>query len=97
MIKSDVWGGIVKLHRDTGQPLHHSLSKYGIAEYPYTISFALRKRLEIITWYENLPRDKVPPEDIWFDGVELEMWFDNVFGGKEPQAIFDINPNEIEG
>ena len=83
--------------KTTGQPIHHSLA--GTAEYPYTISFVIRKRLQYDSFLE-LPKEKVPPDDIWDEPEELEEWFDRVFERKEkaPQkAYFTIYDDDIEG
>lgn len=79
-----------------GQPIHHSL--YGVYDYPYTISFALRKRLQYDSFLE-LPKEKQPPDNIWDDADELEEWFDKVFNwdNKSSRDETFLNINEIEG
>jgi hypothetical protein len=77
-----------------GQPIHHSL--VGVSEYPYTISFAIRKRLQYDSFSE-LPKEKQPPDDIWDKPEELEEWFDKVFKRNEkPLDSVIIDLDDIE-
>lgn len=63
---------------------------------PYTFSYLIRKRMQIDSWNE-LPKEKRPPESIWDNAKELEEWFDRIYGDKA-QTKFDIawNDNEVE-
>lgn len=29
----------------------------------------------VLSWYENLPKDEVPPEYLWEDSEGLEQWW----------------------
>lgn len=88
---------MVSIAKSLGQPIHRSL--YGVSEYPYTISFALKKRLQYDSFLE-LPKEKQPPDDRWDNPEALEAWFDEVFkstGGKKPQEETFLNINDVEG
>lgn len=63
---------------------------------PYTFSYLIRKRMQIDSWNE-LPKEKRPPESIWDNPDELEEWFNRVFDDKA-QTEFNIawNENEVE-
>lgn len=37
----------------------------------------------MISWYENLPEDEVPPEYLWEDPKGLEMWWKTVEDKRE--------------
>ena len=74
-----------------GQPLDKSLR--GILDFPYTISFCIKKALQIQSFYE-LPKDKIPPERIWFDEEALEEWFDALQDNRS--AGIYIDEDEIE-
>lgn len=39
---------------------------------------AIEHGLTILTWYENLPKDEVPPEHLWEDAEGLEQWWADV-------------------
>lgn len=39
---------------------------------------AIEQALTILTWYENLPNEEVPPEHLWEDSAGLEMWWKHV-------------------
>jgi len=65
-----------------------------IDEYPYTISYLIRKRMQIDSWME-LPKDKRPPEAIWDSPTDLEEWFDRVYDDKA-QTEFNVNYNDDE-
>lgn len=67
-----------------------------ITDIPYTFSYLIRKRMQIDSWNE-LPKEKRPPEAIWDKPSELEEWFDRVFDSTA-QTEFKINwdDNEVE-
>ena len=88
---------MVSISKNLGQPIHRSL--YGVSEYPYTISFALKKRFQYDSFLE-LPKEKQPPDDMWDNPEKLEDWFNKVFkqpGHKKPQEEFFIDINDVEG
>ncbi len=31
--------------------------------------------MNVLSWYENLPKDEVPPEYLWEDSQGLEQWW----------------------
>jgi len=62
---------------------------------PHTITATIRWREQINAFFE-LPKDKRPPEDIWFDAEELDDWFDRVFDNKK-QTEFEFVIDEVEG
>lgn len=39
---------------------------------------AIEQGLTVLTWYENLPSEEVPPEYLWEDSAGLEMWWASV-------------------
>ena len=64
---------------------------------PYTISYVIRKRLQI-DGYNELPKDKRPPNEMIWDGSpeELDDWMDTVFDRNKSQTVeFDISEDEI--
>lgn len=87
---------MVSIAKSLGQPIHRSLR--GLSEYPYTISFAIKKRLQYDSFLE-LPKEKQPPDNIWDRPEELEEWFDKVFKttGKKPMDETFLNINDVEG
>ncbi len=69
-------------------------------ELPWTISFVLRKRMQIDSFAE-LPKEKRPPDSIiWYGTQEdIDIWFDKVFKrGDRPgeEVVLEIDPREIE-
>lgn len=94
-----MFAGVVRISKETGQPLHRSLK--GTAEYPYTISYTLRKRFQYDSFFE-LPKAKQPPDDIWDKPEELEEWFDKVFDYEKDKKkgqldSITLNINDVEG
>lgn len=72
-----------------------------ITDIPYTLSFVIRKRIQIDNLNE-MPKDKRPPEMMIWDGTsdEIEEWIDRVYKRKEdkPEGLYlDIRDAEIEG
>lgn len=68
-----------------------------LQDIPYTISYVLRKRIQIDNLNE-LPKDKRPPEKMIWDGGsnELDNWLERVMGGKQDSMFeFDIDESEI--
>jgi hypothetical protein len=79
-----------------GQPIHHSLRS--VMDYPYTISYAIRKRMQYDSFLE-LPKDKQPPDNIWDIPEEIDDWFEKVFDYKKgsPQTSITLDLDDIEG
>lgn len=50
---------------------------------------------EMIDGFYELPKDKRPPENIWFDSEALEEWFDRIYEHKE--NVFNLSIGEVEG
>jgi len=72
-------------------------------ELPWTISFVVRKRIQIDS-YNELPKEKRPPDKlIWYGTSEdIEKWFDKVFSDNKKkdttdpeEFVFIIDENEI--
>jgi len=49
----------------------------------------------MIDGFFELPKDKRPPENIWFDSDELEIWFDRAFDPKKDTS-FDLSIDNVE-
>lgn len=71
-----------------------------IRDLPYTISFVVRKRLQIDNFNE-LSKEKRPTEKIIWEGTseDLEEWIDTVVRnqGKKTNMNVMISESEIEG
>lgn len=81
--------------RDLKVPLDDKITK--LRDIPYTISYVVRKRMQVDNLNE-LPKEKRPSDKlIWYGSEkELDNWIENVMKGKqEPQANFVIS--NIEG
>lgn len=39
---------------------------------------AIEQGLSILNWYENLPKNEVPPEHLWEDAEGLDLWWKRV-------------------
>lgn len=68
-----------------------------IEDIPYTISFVIRKRLQV-DGLNELPKDKRPPDDIIWNGSteELDSWIDRVFSRQEDNKA-TLLISDIEG
>ena len=64
---------------------------------PYTISFVIRKLIQLDSFNE-LSKEKRPPDDIIWDGTQddIESWIDRVIYKKEPQT-FKLDLIDVEG
>lgn len=68
-----------------------------IEDIPYTISYVIRKHIQIDNLSE-LPKEKRPPDKILWDrgAYELEKWLDEVVSNKvQPVVEFEIKEDEI--
>lgn len=70
-----------------------------IRDLPYTISFIIRKRMQIDSFNE-LPEEKRPPDEmVWGNRQsELGKWLKDILSNK-PKKVSEIviKDNEIEG
>lgn len=32
----------------------------------------------MLSWHENLPKDEIPPRNVWWSGELLDEWFEGV-------------------
>jgi hypothetical protein len=69
-------------------------------EIPWTISYVMKKRMQI-DGFNELPKEKRPPDNmIWYgDSDEIDKWFDKVFKRKQnpdEDVTLYIDPSEIE-
>ncbi len=39
---------------------------------------AVNHALMVLSWFENLPKDDVPPRNLWWSGDRLDDWFEDV-------------------
>lgn len=46
-----------------------------MTELPADLSGALDQAFKILSWYENLSADEIPPQWMWTLDHELEDWF----------------------
>ena len=70
-----------------------------LEDLPYSLSFVLRKRMQIDNLNE-LPEEKRPPDLMIWDGTieEIEKWIKNVLQGKQEKTAKIVIPEwEIEG
>ncbi len=89
--------GLWRIVKETQQPLHKDLIGLSINEYPYTINFVIKKRLQIESFLE-LPKESRPPKSIWDKPSELEEWFERVYSSGKSQTEFNlpIRDGELE-
>lgn len=89
--------GVWRIVKDLNYPLHNSLLDLAVFDYPHTINYVIKRRMQLDSYLE-LPEDKRPPRDIWDKPSELREWFDRAFSGGERQTEFSfpINDNEVE-
>jgi hypothetical protein len=43
---------------------------------------AIEQALTILSWYEHLPKNEVPPERIWADPQGLDEWWETVHANR---------------
>ena len=78
-------------------PLHENLPTAD--DMPWTISFVLRKRMQLDT-YQQLPKEKQPPDEMiwWGTSEDIDEWFDKVYKrkGEKDDIVMEFDPSEME-
>jgi hypothetical protein len=89
--------GAWRIVKDLNYPLHKSLNGFSVLEYPYTITFVIKRRMQIDSYME-LPEEKRPPRSIWDYPSKISEWFDNAFsdGKKQNEFTLPVNDDEVE-
>jgi len=86
-----VWRIVKELHH----PIHESLRGLSVFEYPYSVNYVIKRRMQIDSYME-LPEEKRPPRSIWDKPSELDEWFERIFSDGDKQTKFEIPVNEDE-
>jgi len=86
------------LHKTIGVPLAEDIET--ATDLPHTLSFAILYR-DRIDSFNELPKDKRPPRNLWDKPYELEKFFDAIWGDKESgkdtgQDFYDIDESDVE-
>jgi len=89
--------GVWRIVKDLKFPLHKSLLELSVSEYPHTINYVIKRRMQIDSYLE-LPEEKRPPRSIWDKPSEIEEWFERVFsdGSKQTEFSLPVKEDEIE-
>lgn len=58
----------------------------GIQNAPHSLVHAVNESLMVISWYEKLPKDEVPPRHIWWSGELIDKWFLDVEKKREKKT-----------
>ncbi len=89
--------GVWRIVKELEYPLHGSLKDLSVSEYPHTVNYVIKRRMQIDSFYE-LPEEKRPPRSIWDKPSELEEWFDRVFsdGSKQTEFTLPVRESEVE-
>lgn len=88
----------LELHKAIGVPLAEDIET--ATDLPHTLSYAILYR-ERIDSFNELPKDKRPPRNLWDKPFALSNYFDNLWGdaakGKDKgQNFYDIDEDEVE-
>ena len=46
-----------------------------MSDVPWYLQVAIEHALTVLNWYENLPKNEVPPKHLWCDPDGLELWW----------------------
>ena len=89
--------GVWRIVKDLHYPLHNSLRELSVSEFPHSVNFVIKRRMQLDSYLE-LPEEKRPPRSLWDKPSELNDWFDRVFSDGQRQTEFSlpINEGEIE-
>ncbi len=81
--------GLWRIVKDNKQPIDSSLNSLSVNEYPYSINFVIRRRMQI-DGYLELPKEKQPPRSIYDRPNDLEEFFERVYSSGEKQVEFTL-------
>jgi hypothetical protein len=49
-----------------------------VTDAPHQLVLAVNVGLQVLSWFENLPKNEQPPRHIWWSDDLLSEWFENV-------------------
>lgn len=49
-----------------------------ISDLPWFLQVAIEHGMSVLNWYENLPKNEVPPRYLWADVDGLELWWKKI-------------------
>lgn len=84
------------MHKSTGIPLAEGIET--ATDLPHTISFAVLYR-ERIDSFNELPKDKRPPRNLWDKPYALEQFLDTIWGKNKTdtsKTYLDFEDEELE-
>lgn len=87
--------GVWRIVKELNYPLHESLRALSVFEYPHSVNYVIKRRMQLDSYLE-LPEDKRPPRSIWDKPSELNEWFDRIFSDGEKQTEFKLSVDEDE-
>ena len=89
----------LSLHKAIGVPLAEDIET--ATDLPHTLAYAIMYR-ERIDSFNELPKDKRPPRNLWDKPYALSDYFDDLWGDKEgkpkdtSQQYYDIDEGDVE-
>jgi len=86
----------LSIHKSIGIPLAEGLET--ALDLPHTLSYAIRYR-EQLDSFNELPKDKRPPRNLWDKPYELTQFLDRVFKNDDKQKgteFYDVNDEDLE-
>jgi len=87
--------GVWRIVKELNYPVHNSLRDFSVFEYPHTVNYVIKRRMQLDSYLE-LPEEKRPPRSIWDRPSELRDWFERVFSDGTKQTKFELPVNEDE-
>jgi hypothetical protein len=58
----------------------------GIDKVDHQLVQAVNEALMVLAWFENLPKEEIPPRHIWWSVDMLDQWFEDVGKRRKRQA-----------
>ena len=49
-----------------------------ISQIPWFLQTAIEHAMTVLNWYENLPKNEVPPRHLWADVDGLDLWWKKI-------------------
>lgn len=76
-----------------------SIGDFPVEDIPHTISYAILYRMRINSFNE-LPKDKRPPRNLWDKPYKLGEFLDSIFktdkDGNKTETFIDYDPEDVD-
>jgi len=59
-----------------------------LVDCPWRFVTALSHAMRILSYFKNLPKDEIPPKNIWLDDEKLTKWFKGIDKARKGEGAY---------